>query len=172
MRLASKILIVLLLFIAAHAPWRLMVMVAETFVLSPGYIHTSPHDDQYWEVLTLEARLATMGWPVRYEASLSLDGTRAFGLTDPATHTITLDSTQHWNERFVTLAHEGGHVLQPGWVSRVQGEIFAESVAMLVAGDDIHEHARYLAPHRFDVLMFAMAEWRAIYHAAAVLTDR
>lgn len=166
------ILALLVLFIISHAPWRLMALVVETFVVSPGLTHTSTADDKYWEVLALEGRLTDMGWPVGYEASLNANGSRAYGVTDPRTHTITLDSTLHWSDRYAVLAHEGGHVLQPGWVGRVDGEIFAESVAVLVANDKIREHARYLSAHRFEVLMFIAVEWRAIYHAAAVLTDK
>lgn len=163
------LLTLLVTFLLAHAPWRLMVLAAEVLVVSRGHIHTDPGHDQYWQARDLETRLTSLGWTVTYRRALTVYGTEAYGVTQPSERAITIDADLSWNARLATLAHEGGHVLQPAWLDRNQGEAFAESVAALVAHDGLREHARYLASMRADFVIVVLVEWRAIYRAAYVL---
>lgn len=155
--------------VALHTPWRLMGLAAESFVLRPAQARISSGDERYWEAQSLETRLARMGWTTSYTHGLMTRGERAYGLTDRAQHSIAIEAGLRWNERYSVLAHEGGHILQPDWVSAVQGEVFAEAVAALVVRDGPREHARYLAAYRWDVLTVLLTEWRQVYHVAAIL---
>lgn len=163
---------VLTAFVLAHFPWRLAVLGAEVLAMNPGPIRIVPENDRFWDTVNLEVKLSNLGWDVSYEPKLEFEGQRAFGLTQRRKHTITIDSGLSWNDRLAVLAHEGGHVLEPGWADENQGEVFAESVAMLVSRDGYREHARYLARFKVDLVMMYLLEWRAMYHAAAVLGDR
>lgn len=167
----KALLAFLMLGILVHAPWRLMGLIAETMVVSPGATRTSQADDQYWQALDLEARLVSLGWEVSYAPQLSYRGQQAYGLTDPNEHTVQIDETLHWNARFAVLAHEGGHIMARGYLSTVQSEAFAESVAALVSHNGLREHARYLAAFRTDAILTMLVQWRAIYRAADVLED-
>ena len=159
------VLAVLVASILAHAPWRLMVLFAEALVASPGHAVTSTANNKYWQCqdlwTTLERRL---GWTVKFEDL----NANLYGMTDTPHRIILINSSLSWNGRYAVLAHEGGHALQPSFISDTQGEAFAESVAALVAHDGLWEHARYIARVRSDIFVLVV-EWRAIYRAAAIL---
>ena len=157
--------VALLLGILNHAPWRLMALAVETFVVDEGYVRISQADDHYWRCLDLAARLERLGWTVTYEP-LSAS---YFGVTDPHDHTIRINETLHWNARLATLAHEAGHVFQPARLTQNQSEMYAESVAALVAHDGLREHARYLATLKGDLVTMIMY-WPDIYNVAGMLT--
>ncbi len=110
-----------------------------------------------------------MGYSVGFGPNLELDGAKAYGITDTVNHLILIDRSLSWDARFSVLAHEGGHVLEPGWSSTAQGECFAEMVSTLVAHDGLREHARYLARFKVEAIVMLLTEWPAIYNAAAVL---
>ncbi len=167
-----SLLLFLMLGVFIHAPWRLAALAAETLVIAPGLTRTSDQDDQYWQALDLQRRLENMGWTVTYVPGISREGQKVYGVTDPSAHTITMDAGLRWNARLAILAHEGGHTLQSGWLTRNQGETFAEAVATLISHDGLREHARYLTGFRADAVLTILVEWRAIYRAAAVLEDR
>ena len=161
----------LLTLVAFHAPWRLMRLAADVMVLRPGQTRMSQGDSRYWDALRLQTRLEWLGYQVFYERNLNVMGRPAFGLTDRSEHIIRIDADLHWDARYMVLAHEGGHVLQPGWLGQYEGDIFAENVATLLTDGSVREHARYLSDAKALYLTTTIAEWRAIYHAAAVLQD-
>lgn len=163
---------VFFLLVAIHAPWRVMMLAAEVLVMAPGRVHVDQGTQHYWDALSLESKLETLNYGVSYAHGLEVDGQEAYGVTDMEAHTITIDAELSWNARLAVLAHEGGHTLQPGWVTSRQAEAFAETVAMLVSHDGYREHARYLAHMRMDALFMMVVEWPAMMHAAAVLEDR
>jgi hypothetical protein len=165
------ILALLTVFILAHAPWYLLALGVQTLWMNPGHTQFSTEDDAYWDALRLEARLIDLGWAVNYSHDLNSGGQAAYGLTSQSEHTVWIDQSMHWNARFAVLAHEGGHILQPGWMTREQGEIFAETVSALVSRDGLREHARYLSRYKLDFMLITFMEWRQIYRAAAVLRD-
>jgi hypothetical protein len=166
------LLIILLTFIAFHAPWRLAALVAETLSLHPGETRFSQTDDQYWEAMQLEGRVIALGYRVGYVNGIVVNGFPAYGVTDNRQHLVEVDASLHWNARFAVLAHEAGHVVEPIWVHGQSAEVFAEMVAALVARDGLREHARWLSDSKGEVLLMALTEWPAIYHAAALLEDR
>lgn len=166
----KKILLVLLIgFVAEHAPYRLAAVTTQALVMPAGYIRIRGGTDRYWDVLNLELRLARLGWKVEYVSGLRDQG--MYGLTQHASRLIRVDAGLSWNDRLSVLAHEGGHALQPGQLSPGQSEVFAESVAVLVVGGRHREHARYLAMWRAD-LGAAAVYWREIYRVAAILQGR
>lgn len=174
-------LVLLLAFIVAHTPWKLMALGAEVLVMTPGPYRASTSDSDYWETLRLEARVVALGYSVGYEKSLTMlsfeNGVpqlvRVWGSTDKGRdHKVMLEEHMHWNARRSVLAHEAGHILQPVWVNEDMAEAFAESVGMLVAHDGLREHARYLSRDKVTFFIIALTEWRAIYHSAATLEDR
>lgn len=165
------LLTLLLAFIVVSAPWRLMALSTQLFVVHPGLVRVATTDVHYWDALALEARLEGMGWSVTYAPSLVFNGTPAYGLTNPMLHAITVDSALHWDARYAVLAHEAGHTLEPTWVSRTEGDCFAEGVAALVVGDPLREHARYMSPTPWQCSMFFVVEWPRVYRAAAVFVD-
>lgn len=162
----------LLILAALHAPWRVMVLATEVLMMSPGLVRTDAGSSRYWEALSLESRLEMLNYSVTYATGLEVDGNVVYGTTDMTHHAIVIDAALSWNARLAVLAHEGGHTLQPGWVSTRQAEAFAETVAMLISHDGYREHARYLAVHKMDALFMMLVEWPAMYHAASVLEDR
>lgn len=162
---------VLLAFLWVALPFRLLVLGAETFLVHPGNAHFSQSDARYWQALELEARLLALGWRVTYARHLTLGGEEAYGVTMPDNHAVVIEERLHWSARAAVLAHEAGHTVQPSWVSHTEGECFAEAVATLVVRDGIRDHARYLATARWTCLGMLLAEFPAIYHAAALLTD-
>lgn len=169
----KRILLALLLaFVLEHAPLRLIALVAQTFVVSPGAVQLTDSNEGYWKAVGLEARLAPLGWDVEFRSKLESNGSTLYGATIPSEHEILIDADLHWSARFAVLAHEAGHTMQPWWLRKEQGECFAEAVATLMSGDGIREHARYLAPLKWTCAEIVISEWRAIYHAAAVLEDR
>jgi hypothetical protein len=158
-------------FIVFHAPWRLMALTAETFVLRPGNAHVRVTSDYYWDVEALENRLIGLGWTVQYARDIRLNGVPAYGITDHHSHAIVVESALQWDARYAVLAHEAGHTLQPFWADGIQADCFAEAVAVLLVHDGLREHARYLASQRWVCTTLMLAEWPAIYHAAALLQD-
>lgn len=169
MRIRSVILLLLLLFIAEHGPWRLMALSAEVLTTPRGYVRTSNGNDQYWRALDLQGHLEAAGWRVSYDAGILDQG--LYGYTDPLDHSIHVDASLSWNARFATLAHEGAHTLQPARLTVNQREVFAESVAALVTRDGLREHARYLALLKADFVTEAIVDWQAIYRAAGILDN-
>lgn len=163
-------LAVLLVFIVFHAPWRLMVLVAEATAMTPSFTRISEDDSKYWEALDLQNRLAWFGWNVRYEHGLNYNGNEVYGLTDRESHRIFIEKRLHWTQTYIVLAHEAGHILAPGWIAsdESQSEVFAESVAAIATHTGLREHARYLSQHK-ESLWVVVMEWRRIYRAAALL---
>ena len=156
----------LVLLIAFHAPWRLAVLAVEIACVSPGWVKTTQSDSLYWEAKNLQRRLELRGWLVQY-----LEGPpELYGMTQPDAHTVTINQSLHWNARYATLLHEGGHILGPSWLSTPQQEAFAESVAAIAGQDGLREHARYLSSIRGDAYLVLLTEWRNIYRAADQLT--
>lgn len=171
MKFTSLVIATLIATAVLSTPWRLAVLAAEVMLITPGNTRISDGNDKYWEALDLEAMLAERGYRVDYVDGLN-KAKGIYGATSPQAKSIIIDGDLHWNARFAILAHEAGHVMQPGRLTRNQGEAFAESVAMLVAHDGYREHARYLANGlRVDAITVLLVEWRAIYHAAAALTS-
>lgn len=163
--------LLLTLFILAHAPWRLMGLAAETFWVAPGAPHFTTDDSRYWQAINLETRLVAMGWGVKYPPVVMFMGQAAYGITAPDEHLIVVDGSLHWSARAAVLAHEAGHTLQPIWVSRTEGDCYAEAVATLVMHDGLRDHARFMANARWTCLGLMLAEFPSMYHAAALLTD-
>lgn len=163
--------LLLTLYIVLMAPWRLLVLAAETFAVRPGAPHFTTDDSRFWQAIRLEERLLSMGWSVRYPTQIQFMGQEAYGVTSPGEHVIVVESALHWSARAAVLAHEAGHTVQPIWVSRVEGDCFAESVATLIMHDGYRDHARFLASARWTCLGLMLAEYPAIYRAADLLTD-
>lgn len=167
------LLVFLLLTIGAHAPWKLMALFAETLVVSPGFTRTDEGQDKYWQCQELIDKLERFGWDVEFVNGLEAQGIYGLTMVDPVegVRSIKIEETLSWNARYNVLAHEGGHTLVPTWsISRGQNEVFAESVAALMAHDGLREHARYLAKHRGDIFIM-VAFWPEIYRAAATLEN-
>lgn len=163
------LLLLVFAFVVEHAPWRLMALCAETMAMQPSRSHITQADDQYWDALKLESQLINLGWAVSYDDGMAAQN--LYGLTVSRDHEIHIEKSLHWNQRFAILAHEGGHTLEPGYLDRAQGEVFAESVAALVAHDGLREHARYLARVKLVTVVTLLLEWQRIYRAAALLED-
>lgn len=163
------VLYTLLLVLAYQLPWRLLGLVAETLVMRPGITRMTAGHERYWDARDLQTRLEELGWTVKYEPGLSVYGTPAYGVTTPAERLIEIDAELGWDGRLATLAHEGGHVFQPVWLSPREREAFAECVALLVARDGPREHARYLASAKWELVLVTLGEWPRIYRAAEVL---
>ena len=163
------VLALLAVHIAAAFPWRLATLAAETLLTNPSRTERMRQgNDKFWEFLDLESRLERRGWDV------SIGGLPAgiAGMTNQRSRTIVVAEGLGWNERYSTLAHEGAHTLQPEalFENHAQEEVFAESVATLIAHDGIREHARYLARYKADILTM-VAFWHDIYRAAEELTN-
>ena len=161
------LLTVLAVLILAHAPWRLAELLCVVPFVSVTDLRTSDHNDRYWDVQDLEARLRALGWTVQYTSL----GPAIYGQTDTFSRNVWISQTLGWNARLATLAHEAGHTRQPEWVTHTQGEAYAEMVAALIAPDGIREHARYLARMRGDTFLMAVTEWRSIYRTADLYTN-
>lgn len=141
------LLFVLALHVAALIPWRLAILGAEAAVVQPGLMHLTTDDDLYWDAMYLEAKMAEVGYTVEYVDGLMDAG--AYGRTTWDKHTIVIDDSLHWNNRYAVLAHEAGHVLSPLYLrSGQEREVFAEAVATLVCRCGYRENARYLASAR------------------------
>lgn len=164
-------LFLLLTFLTVSAPWRLMAVGAEMFFVQPGSTHLTQTTTHYWEAEALETRLMSLGWSVVYANGIIANGAPAYGVTVMREHAIAVDASLRWDERFAVLAHEAGHTHQPFWVDGIEADCFAESVAVVLAHDGFREHARYLASRRWTCAAVMIAEWQAIYHAAATLKD-
>ena len=162
---------ILLVVLWSVVPFRLLTLAGETFMVRPGAPHFTYADTGYWPAINLETRLVGMGWTVEYAPHPNVMGIDVYGFTDPDKHHIVVDSTLHWSARAAVLAHEAGHTVEPAWVTRTEGDCFAESVATLVAHDGFRDHARFMAGSRWTCLGVILAESPAIYHAAALLLE-
>ena len=163
-RFKLVVLTVLLTVIALHAPWRLSVLTVETLMMQPGYLRLPTGASDYWRVKDLEDRLTFMGWTISYQP----DSPHYYGVTSFNNRSIVINESLSWNARYMVLAHEGAHALQPPRLTQEQSEIFAESVAALVTGWHIREPARYMASLKGDLLI-VVVYWREIYRAANTL---
>ncbi len=170
MRAKYLFLGIALMWLWVITPFRLLALSAELPFVRPGITRLATTDGRYWDVLALEGRLMALGYTVGYAPGLRVEGVEALGLTNTGTHTILIDSTIHWDARYAVLAHEGGHVLAPAWVSTGH-ECFAEGVAMLVAHDGVRNHARYLAAAPWTCIGIYLTEFPSLYAAAAILSD-
>lgn len=163
------LLTVLTVFILAHAPWRLMSVAVDAFVVRPGFTQISSGDERYWDALQVEANIVRLGYRVEYAPNLISDGQRAYGITVYHERMVYIDESLHWNMRLAVLAHEGGHILAPWAMNEGQEEIFAEAVSAVVTGES-REHARYMSSRKQEIFtMFAF--WTRIYRAAALLVE-
>lgn len=167
----KRILLALALVIAISAPWRLIGLGAEIFMVRPNAAYFTQDDSSYWQALELETRLHGLGWDVGYRPNISMGGQPVYGLTNTREHAILVDADLHWTARYRVLAHEAGHTLQPIWVDNVQADCFAEAVAAVVVRQGLREHARFMAGARWTCVGLMLAESSAIYHAAALLED-
>lgn len=171
MRVQSFILGVVLTVLWAVTPFRLATLGAETFWLHSQLPRFSQADDRFWDAVRLESKLLARGWTVTYATHVSLYGQPAWGLTSLTAHRIFVDEGLHWNARLAVLAHEAGHTMQPDWLAEGEAECFAESVSTLVSRDGVREHARYMASARWTCLGLLLAEFPAIYRAAATFQE-
>lgn len=147
-------------------PWKLIDLGLSVMSTQPRAVRLISGNERYWDALDLESRLRAMGWHVQYVAGMMDDN--LLGLTMPKEHTIFLEDSMGWNQRYDVLVHEGAHTLQPGWMNAEQGEVWAESVAYIVAGNR-ESHARYLSTHKLIFLEVFITEASNIYAAATVL---
>jgi hypothetical protein len=165
-----KLVIVLALFAAYLAPWRLIALGAQSIYMRPGLVHTAAGTDHYWDAKDLENRLRRFGWSVAYDKGL-IENSGAYGMTQFFERKITVDDSLSWNERYAVLLHEAGHTQQPYRLTTGQGEVFAESVSALAGTGGLREHARYLAGLKADVLPVLLIHWSDIYRAADNLRE-
>lgn len=169
------LLALLLTYVALSFPWRLAALGVEVFTVKPGQTRFTDKNDHYWDALQLELNLIRLGYKVQYVRDLEVHepggSHKVDGVTYPALHLIQIEEALSWNARAGILAHEGGHALQPLWVQGEDGESFAETVAALVGGNGLREHARYMSRFKGAFFFIAIAEWRAAYSAAAQLTQ-
>jgi hypothetical protein len=165
-----KLVIVLALFAAYLAPWRLIALGALSIYMRPGLVHTAAGTDHYWDAKDLENRLRRFGWSVTYVEGL-MTSSNAFGMTLFGDRKIHVDESLSWDERYYVLLHEAGHTQQPFRLTTEQGEVFAEAVAALTARNGLREHARYLAGLKADVLPVLLIHWSDIYRAADNLRE-
>ncbi len=111
-------------------------------------VETSTDDQFYWSALRVQAILEqNLGATVTYGVPTVLG---AAGMTNPHTREVVIDEKAHWTTRFETLTHEAGHLLQPGFPTRMDNEVFAEAVSYVVAihdgdRDALRRSARYLS---------------------------
>lgn len=169
----KMVLALLLAYIMASTPWRLLALLGETMVVRPGLTHIAKGSDQYWDVRSLELRLVGLGWQVVYTPHLTNGRQEVYGVTDLLSHTIQVDAALEWNARYMVLAHEGGHALMSidEWASDADAEAFAEAVSVLVYHDGLREHARYMANHKMALLNAIVMKTGRIYRAAAMLQE-
>lgn len=125
-------------------------------------------DEMYWPAQELIITLQfTLGATIEF-VPLEEDA----GRTAMKERLIQIDEKLHWNARFETLAHEGGHLLQPPGLGQSERETFAEAVSYLVGGkfkhDSLFEAAKYLAVHK-DALHILTDYGDEIRQAASVL---
>ncbi len=111
-------------------------------------VEVSEDNDFYWPALRLQRILVEqLGASVVFSET-EVPG--AAGTTNQLSRTVTIDGKLHWTARFETLVHEAAHLLQPKMATRMDGEVFAEAVAYLVAihdgdKDALRRSSRYLA---------------------------
>lgn len=79
----------------------------------------------------LEARLIALGVSVTYGPRLP--GMAAVGMLSPDHRHIWVDETLEPNGRLEVLAHEAGHVFQPGTLAGPESQAFAELVGATVS---------------------------------------
>lgn len=159
-------MIVVLLF--EHAPIRLGMLTATANYYAPVSLYRMPRgSEDFWRAQDLEQRLRRYGWDVQYVPGL-VEGMNAYGVTWGARRLIQVDAGLAWDARYVALAHEAGHAMQPPRLSENQGEVFAVGVAVALRAGDVRDHGRYLANLRGDLLTLVMY-WREIYAAADTL---
>jgi hypothetical protein len=147
-----------------------MRLTADVLAVQAGPLQLKTDDDQYWKVVRLEAKMRWLGYETSYEPDLNYMGSKVYGLTNTNDHHIYVEGNLHWNDRYAVLAHEAGHVLQPGYLDRSEADIFAETVSVLVAGN-YRESARWLATSRGTYLFTTLGEWRLEYAAAEFLLE-
>lgn len=93
------------------------------------------------------------------------------GFTVRETRIISLDPTLSPNAGLQVLAHEAAHVLQPEGLTKPEGEVFADAVALLVTGDDVRVFSHYLAGSKSGLHVLKTYR-REIQWAARVLSGR
>lgn len=141
------LMFVLLLHVATQLPWRLAILGAEAAIVHPNLARMSQDNEWYWDAMSLEAKLVEVGYTVKYIDGLERTG--FYGMTIWSEHTVFVEKSLHWNNRYMILAHEAGHVLSPVYLrGEPEREVFAEAVASLVCRCGYRENARYLASVR------------------------
>jgi len=177
------ILAVLAFHLAAFFPWRLAALTLEALHAQPSHERLVKTNARYWEVLDLEAKLLSDGWPVEYQHGL-MEREGAYGATvyktrmcwgpmmceEASEQKIVVDASLSWDERWSVLLHEAAHTRQPHRLTENQREVWAESIAALAAHDGLREHARYLAGLKPDILMTVLAYSSEMYRVAEDLT--
>ena len=113
-------------------------------------------------------RLAWMVLGVQVQASATPG---VAGLASREARIIAIDPTLSPNAALQVLAHEAGHILQPDGLSKAEAEVFADAVAYLVTGDDVHVYGRYLAGSKQGLGVLKTYR-REIEWAATVLSGR
>lgn len=168
MNFKQFLLAVLILFVVEHGPWRLLANTPNVLMGRPSQARVPSGTNDYWKAIELEGRLNELGWTVLYS---SIVDQGVYGLTIPKQHVIYIEQSLSWDARYNVLTHEGAHTQQPAWLSDSQAEMFAESVALLMATDNPSNHTRYLARFKLDYVMMVLIEWQDIYRAAAQLEN-
>lgn len=169
MRARTLVVSILLAWLWALTPVRLLLLSADSFLHHPGMTRVETGNDAYWKVLDLSMRMGALGWDVGFEHPLDLNGLIIYGVTDPTRHTIRVDSALSWDARYAVLAHEAGHTLAPPGLSYPEHECFAEAVAYVYVGDRATEHGRYLSSSRWTCLGLYLSDSSSIYAAVALL---
>ena len=148
-----------------------------SYAYSESWAQLSEQNDKYWQVQQLAWTIrVVLGATVQIvpRAMIPVNGDIA-GVTLIQERSIFVNNKIHTNAQLSTLAHEAGHLLQPGTLAYPQGEVFAEGVAYLVSKhfgeDNLHSHARYLAQYKtgLSVLDVYRAE---IEYAARILQGK
>src|SRR5262245_44588922 len=110
----TLVLVLLLAFIAEHAPWRLMGLMVETFFTRPGLTRVAQTNERYWDAQMLQDRLEQLGFEGSYEKDLTVMTRQGlipvYGLTTFPKHTVQVEAALSWDARYAVLAHEGGHL--------------------------------------------------------------
>jgi hypothetical protein len=115
------------------------------------------------------ARLVETALGVQVQQAGAPPGTA--GVSSRQHRIIALDGTLSPNAKLQVLAHEAGHILQPEGLTKAESEVFADAVALLVTGDDVHVFSHYLAGSKSGLGVLRIYR-REIQWAARVLSGR
>lgn len=157
--------LVLFLHLATQLPWRIMRLGVGAAFAQPQQYQTSQGSGSYWQEQLLEAKLLEAGYVVTY-APILREG--ALGRTIYQEHTIQLERSLSWDDKYAVLGHEAGHALSPLYLrgGGAEAEVFADAVSVLICRCGHGNAARYLASARGS-LPTLFWYWPDIYRVAA-----